>query len=185
MRSFSITALVAAALLAACASPYKVSEQHVAKVRFRTEAAAWVNVSTFANEKCAANPDGEKLGAVGHGSHFSLVPAQPNEFGMLDEESPSTKRIERVVRAGRPFYFAFEHAYVSRPGVGCNRTLSFVPEAGAQYEAEFLLSGGRCDARVSRLEPTGSGAARRIPEKSMRTYNNACRVQRAFNSNLH
>ena len=149
MSKNRIQILACVIALSGCAPAYKITPSYeTAKVRFRTEANAWVNVSSFASEQCTPNPDGEKLGGIGQGDHFSLISPQPNTLNMLGSENPTTKRIERVVRAGRPFFFAFEHVYLDRPGVGCNKTLSFVPQANHEYEAQFFLSGDNCNAKV-------------------------------------
>lgn len=97
---------------------------------------------------------GKQLAAMGREPGLGMAGASP--------EPPSRTR-ERRIEAGRRIYVAVSStAAPPLPEVRCAAGVSFVPQAGGQYEIRYVRddTASQCSAQVLRAAPRAVGAER-------------------------
>ena len=101
---------------------------------------------------------GKQLAAMGRDRELDMAGSSP--------EPPSRTR-ERKVAVGKRLYVAVTStAAPPAEEVRCAAGVSFIPQAGAQYEIRYMRdeTAEHCSARVLRLEPRADGGANVVPE---------------------
>ncbi|MGN5477348.1 hypothetical protein ACTMU2_11965 [Cupriavidus basilensis] len=156
-----VTMLAVAALAAGCVAQYRVpSGAPAASVRLVTDTDDNTSFTVVDPSKCPepARPlvlagTGKQLSAIGRDRGLEMAGRSP--------ESASRTR-ERQVEAGRRIYVGVSStAAPPLPELRCAAGVSFVPEAGAQYEIRFKRdeTASQCSAQV--LQPAAAAVRRR------------------------
>lgn len=172
-RALALAVTVSAALLAGCSfiRPYSSDgATEVAMVRVTTDfgGSTFVNAidlspcpwSTSRLQLAAMTPLG--LGLGGEVSTLKMVGTSPKKEEQIRE---------RVVVAGKPLLLHVHGnrpASIGIPGWQCGFGISFLPQAGAQYEVAFKANATTCTGGVLRLGATETGALTRTLEPSAR-----------------
>lgn len=107
---------------------------------------------------------GKQLAAMGREPGLGMPGASP--------EPPGRTR-ERKVEAGRRLYVAVSStAAPPLPEMRCAAGVSFVPQAGGQYEIRYARdeTASQCSARVLRLEPRAEGGATVVQESTQQGF---------------
>lgn len=107
---------------------------------------------------------GKNLAAMGREPSLGMAGASP--------EPPSRSR-ERKLEAGRRVYIAVSStAAPPLPEMRCAAGVSFVPQAGGQYEIRYARdeAAGQCSARVLRVEAKPEGGAALYQETTQQGF---------------
>lgn len=167
-----LTMLVASVMAAGCVAQYRVpSGAPAASVRLMTDTDDNTTFTVVDPAKCPvpARPlvlagTGKQLSAIGKDRGLDMAGSSP--------EAPSRTR-ERQVEAGRRIYVGVSSmAAPPAPELRCAAGVSFVPEAGAQYEIRYKRdeTASQCSAQVLRLHPLPSGGARPVVEPTQQGF---------------
>lgn len=167
-----LLSILAATLLGGCVSYYHVpSGAPYASVRLLAGTDDNTTFSVADPDRCP-NPrkpavlagTGKQLAAVGRDPALGMAGASP--------ESPARTR-ERKVEAGKRIYVAVSSsAAAPLPELRCAAGVSFVPEAGGEYEIRYQRNetASQCSAQVLRLQPLSSGGAAVSPEPTQQGF---------------
>jgi hypothetical protein len=107
---------------------------------------------------------GKQLSAIGRDRGLEMAGSSPE---------PASRTRERQVEAGRRIFVGVSSMTAPPlPEVRCAAGVSFVPEAGAQYEIRYKRdeTASQCSAQVLRLRPLLSGGARSVVEPTQQGF---------------
>ncbi|AGW94826.1 hypothetical protein N234_32755 [Ralstonia pickettii DTP0602] len=164
--------LAAAVALPGCVAQYRVpSGAPTASVRLLTSTDDNTSFTVVDPAKCPvpARPlvlagMGKQLSAMGRDRGLDMPGRSP--------EPPARTR-ERLVEAGRRIYLAATSAAAPPlPEMRCAAGVSFVPQAGSQYEIRYQRdeTASQCSAQVLRMQPLADGGARLTSEPTQQGF---------------
>jgi hypothetical protein len=167
-----LAAMAAAAALGGCVARYRVPDgAPAASVRLLTGTDDNTTFAVVDPAKCPvpARPavlagTGKQLSAMGRDPALDMAGKSP--------EPPARTR-ERRVEAGKRIYVAVTSmAAPPLPELRCAAGVSFVPEAGGQYEIRYRRdeTASQCSAQVVRLRPLADGGAMVGPEPTQQGF---------------
>jgi len=172
-KAVSILAMiVVTGIMSGCMTQYRVpAGAPVASVRLLTDTDDNTTFTVVDPAKCPvpARPlvlagTGKQLAAMGRDRGLDMAGSSPQ---------PPARTREREVEAGRRVYVAVTSmAAPPLPEQRCAAGVSFVPEAGGQYEIRYRRdeTASQCSAQVLRLRPRQSGGATLAAEPTQRGF---------------
>jgi hypothetical protein len=169
-RRIGLCILCTAAILASCATTYgpRLSSD-TASVRFVVRKSDRIGpdphflVAALSDEQCGTNPPAGRIAFFTsnrkrESQHKTLDMLGGNNISLADKH-------EVQVPVGGRFTFVFNGTLDAYPILSmCEVALSFDPQAGGQYEAEYRSQRDSCTVGVTRLLQTPEGKVVRIPE---------------------
>lgn len=172
-RTAVLAAAATAVLAAGCSfvRPYSADgAAEVAMVRVTTDFGGSTFVNAIDLSPCPSGTSRTQLAAMtplglglgGEVSPLKMVGTSPKKEELIRE---------RVVAAGKPLVLHVHGnrpASIGVPGWQCGFGLTFLPQAGAQYEVAFKANPNTCTGGVLRLGANEAGAVTRTPEPSAR-----------------
>ncbi|MBV8273177.1 MAG: hypothetical protein JO067_12975 [Cupriavidus sp.] len=175
MRSIRFAAMpciLFAAALSGCMTQYRVPpDAPYASVRVTTSTDDRTTFNVLDPSSCPKAPwplvlagTGKQLAAMGRDRGLDMAGSSP--------EPPSRTR-ERKVAVGKRLYVAVTStAAPPEKEVRCAAGVSFIPQAGAQYEIRYTRDekAEHCSARVLRLQPVEDGGANVAQEPTQQGF---------------
>jgi hypothetical protein len=164
--------LISPLMLTGCISQYRVPYgAPAASLRLLTNTDENTTFSVADPSRCPKPPrpqllagTGRQIAAMGKEPGLGLAGASPQ---------PPARTRERRVEAGKRFYISVISADAeSEARVRCAVGVSFVPEAGGEYEIRYQRdeTASQCSAQVVRLRPLAAGGANVVAEPSQQGF---------------
>jgi hypothetical protein len=172
IRLATVFCIPCAAMLGGCVSHYRVPpDAPYAMVRVTTSTDDRTTFNVLDPASCPKAPwplvlagMGKQLAAMGRDREPDMAGSSP--------EPPSRTR-QRKVAVGKRLYVAVTStAAPPAEEIRCAAGVSFIPQAGAQYEIRFARdeTAEHCSARVLRLAPREDGGANVAPELTQQGF---------------
>lgn len=169
---FPILGVMLSTGLAGCVAHYRVpSDAPYASVRLITNTDENTTFSVVDPARCPepARPlvlagMGRQLAAMGRDRGLDMAGGSP--------EPPARTRERKVAVGKRVFVAVTSMAAAPAEEIRCAAGVSFVPQAGAQYEIRYSRddTASQCAARVLRLQPRADGGAVLVQEGSQQGF---------------
>lgn len=167
-----LTLVAMSAGLAGCVAQYRVPpDAPYASVRLLTSTDDNTTFNVVDPARCPspARPlvlagMGKQLAAMGRDRGLDMAGRPP--------EPPSRTRERKVAVGKRVFVAVTSTAAPPSEDVRCAAGVSFIPQAGAQYEIRYTRddTASQCSARVLRLQPLADGGANLAQEPSQQGF---------------
>ncbi|MCA3188745.1 MAG: hypothetical protein INH12_01485 [Cupriavidus sp.] len=165
------SAVVLALLLGGCVPYYRVpSGAPFASVRLMTSTDDRTTFNVLDPAKCPSpRPQvlagtGKQLASMGREDTLDMAGMPP--------EPPSRTRERKVVPGKRLYVAVTSYAAPPADDARCAAGVSFVPQAGGQYEIRYWRDDAatQCSARVLRLQPDADGGAKAVQEPTQQGF---------------
>ncbi|SDC74571.1 hypothetical protein SAMN05216345_103536 [Cupriavidus sp. YR651] len=164
--------LMCVAGLSGCVARYRVpSDAPYASVRLMTTTDDNTTFSVVDPAACPTPP--RSLVLAGMGKHLAAM-GRDTQLAMAGSSpEPASRTRERKVGIGKRLYVAVTStAAPPAEELRCAAGVSFIPQAGGQYEIRYTRneSASQCSARVLRLQPQPDGGAAVVQEPSQQGF---------------
>ncbi|WP_251164559.1 hypothetical protein [Cupriavidus pauculus] len=164
-------AVLAAALQAGCVSYYRVpSDAPYASVRLTSDTDDRTTFNVLDPDACP-KPYPRVLAGMG-----KQLAAMGRETGLdmagRSVEPPARTRERKVLPGKRIYIAAISYAAPPAEDMRCAAGVSFIPQAGGQYEIRYTRdeTAAHCAARVLQLQPQADGGAVLVQESTQQGF---------------